>query len=319
MFKRSVAAFQDFFDISPKQARASLTLLALSAVLLFTPFFYRRWILPVIDARSGTQSDTARLNQIVAALQREEAKKAADQPSKPHQYKTANTTRIVKLSPFNPNTASVDQLENLGIPAFLAKRIDKYRQRGGQFRKKQDLQRIYDFPQDLFAKLEPYIVLNAPIADDRQPTIVQPQASRAYPSLAKSQIATFDINTADTTTLIRLKGIGSKLSVRILRFRDALGGFHSTNQYNEIFGLDSLAIGELRKYAKIQTPVQKIAINTVTPESLNKHPYFRNKKLTYVLENYRSQHGPYRSADDLQATKVIDEETLAKILPYLEF
>ena len=39
------------------------------------------------------------------------------------------------LKQFNPNSASIQEFTELGIPDFLANRIDKYRKAGGHFSK----------------------------------------------------------------------------------------------------------------------------------------------------------------------------------------
>ncbi len=62
--------------------------------------------------------------------------------------------------------------------------------------------------------------------------------------------APIDINTADTTALIALPGIGSKLAGRIVSFRDKLGGFNSVNQISEVYGLRDSVFQILLPYLK---------------------------------------------------------------------
>ena len=45
------------------------------------------------------------------------------------------------------------------------------------------------------------------------------------------------VNSADTTELKRLRGIGSVLSARIVKYRDKIGGFKSLEQIQKIYGL----------------------------------------------------------------------------------
>lgn len=274
-----------------------------------------------------------RLDSIAAELEKvpvtEEDKKSY--PESDYNRRIEKPTRLFK---FDPNNATTDQLTELGIPVFLAKRIDKYRSKGGKFRKKEDLLHIYDFPADLYKVLEPYITLSQPgnktfASESAQKPYANAEApssktnansyNKEYKTYAKPVIAPFDINTTDTTQLVKLKGIGTKLSQRILKFRDAIGGFHSVNQFSEIYGLDSLALSELNRYAKIMSPVRKININTANVEGLSSHSYLRNKKLAVVIINYRTEHGPYGSLDDLKKVKVLDGATIEKIGPYLEF
>lgn len=326
MIKRLVNQLQDFFGISRKEARAALVLMIFSFCLLWTPFIFRRWILPLVPLPS-TPVNTQRLDSIALDLDKAaEIAETEDTYKKPSYKKTPS--RPLRLFRFDPNQATAEELEELGIPKFLTKRIEKYRSKGGQFRKKEDLMHIYDFPSDVYKRLEPYIMLqNSPAkpaeyknyesSRAEKPTV--PVYNKEAKSNAKPVVSAFDINTADTTQLIRLKGIGTKLSLRIIKFRDALGGFHSASQFQEIFGLDSLAQSELNKYAKVQSPIRKININTATIEQLSSHSYLRNKKITSVIINYRDQHGPYAGIEDLKKVKVLDDVMIAKIAPYLTF
>ena len=45
-----------------------------------------------------------------------------------------------------------------------------------------------------------------------------------------------DLNTADSTTLMALKGIGPVFSVRIVKYRELLGGYYETAQLQEVYG-----------------------------------------------------------------------------------
>ncbi|GLU51780.1 competence protein ComEA [Dyadobacter frigoris] len=298
--------------------------MTLSFFLIWTPFVFKRWILPLLPT-SSEPINTQKLDSIAAQLEKDAALQEEENESNYSKKEYSKTpSKPVRFFPFDPNTASVDQLEELGIPAFIAKRIDKYRSKGGKFRKKEDLLNIYDFPSDVYQKLESYIKL--PETGSAYPKTKYPEkayANNSFPKEVKAYnkpvIVPFDINTTDTTQLIKLKGIGSKLSLRILKFRDALGGFHSTSQFSEIFGLDSLALTEMNKYAKIQSPVKKININTATVEELGQHSYLRNKKINSVIVNYRTQHGAFQSVEDLKKVRVLDEKVIEKIGPYLVF
>jgi competence protein ComEA len=326
MIRKVISQLQDFFGISRKEARGTLVLIILMSFLIWTPFVFRRWILPHFPLPTTTHpSSTQKLDSIVAELNKEASEKPDFNREEKKEY-AHKTEKTVRLFQFDPNTASVEDLTTLGIPEFLAKRIDKFRSKGGKFRKKEDLLNIYDFPASTYKTLEPYITLStSKIPAHSEKPGFTPDKKFAGAPLTKNNTYTrpvmiaFDINTADTTQLVKLKGIGSKLSVRILKFRDGLGGFHSTSQYAEIFGLDSTAVAELNTYARITTAVKKININTATVEELSSHSYLRNKKLANVIVNYRNQHGPYSSIEDLKKVKVLDGMTIEKLAPYLAY
>lgn len=46
-----------------------------------------------------------------------------------------------------------------------------------------------------------------------------------------------ELNSADTTELKKLRGIGSKLSQRIVKYRNKIGGYHSLEELKAIYGL----------------------------------------------------------------------------------
>lgn len=329
MLSKLLHRIQDFFGISPAGSRGALVLIVLSFGLVWAPTVFKWWVLPLFQ--DNIVPFTVEYLDSTAALLPDQGSQFGEEKDfqrNAYGKNTDATARPTRLFAFNPNTATPEELQELGIPKFLAFRIEKYRQKGGKFRRKEDLQKIYDFPPALFAKLDSYITLpgdgqktDSPAKDfaenaNRESPPVPARETKTYTRPAP---IAFDINTADTTQLATLKGIGSKLSARIVKFRDALGGFHSTEQYSEVFGLDSLALSELRKYGRIQTAPRKININTVITEELNRHPYFRNRKLNEVIVRYREQHGPYTSPESMKAVRILDEATLRKWEPYLSF
>lgn len=321
MYQKILNGLQDFFGISRKEARGALVMMVCCATIIWTPFFFRRWVLPLVPAGSPPPERTV-LDSIALLLEKQQATKykSRKRSAAVHEPPALRPEQI-KPAIFDPNSASVRELMGVGIPAFLAGRIERFRSKGGRFRRKQDLMKIYDFPPDLYARLEKYIEIvdMKPGLEAAQRSSSKPHSGTTARQELKNTSLAFDINQCDTTALIRLKGIGSKLAQRIVKFRDGLGGFHSTDQFHEVYGLDSLALSELRRHAKVLSSIKKININTATAEELARHPYLRNRKQMQVLTNYRTQHGPFRSLEELRNVKVLDDATIQKIGPYLSF
>jgi competence ComEA-like helix-hairpin-helix protein len=322
MLRKFTDRIQDFFGISRKEARGAIALIVVCLLLVWFPFIFRRYILPIFPTAQPLSE--AKLDSIVAEIEVENAFRTKNRKNFARKDYKTESRKPIRLAAFDPNTASVDRLSELGIPLFLAKRIDKFRSKGGKFRKKEDLLSIYDFPADLFLKLEPYIILSdiKSSYSQKRESGYSEKVFTPKEKVRKAEvpiISPFDINTADTTQLVKLRGIGTKLSMRILKFRDALGGFHSKTQFSEVFGLDSVAMAELNKYAVITTGVKKININTATVSELGSHSYLKNKKLVSVIVNYRNQHGNFKNSDDLRKVRILDEEQLRKIEPYIEY
>jgi competence protein ComEA len=324
MLQRLLYIIRDEFGLSRSQARGFLALAVLMMLCWFGPLAYDRFFSQAPKTISVSDARTA--DSLLAILETMQPEKPVYGKSTNNAYaakEVENPERPLSLFYFDPNLASAEQFQELGMPKFIAERIIKYRSKGGQFRKKEDLQKIYGLQPALYERLEPYI--NIPEKQTVTSIIpTQPDVSNVSPSVpakpifTKPAVTTFDINTADTSQLIRLKGIGSKLAARIVKFRDGLGGFASTTQYAEVFGLDSLALSELNRFAQVRTSVQKININTTSPEELDRHPYL-SKRQAEIIVRYREQHGAYKTAQDLLNIKILDEKLVNKIAPYLAF
>ncbi len=329
MFDRIIVFLQDFFSVSPKEARGITGLLLLSAMVLIFPVFLKHYLF--YRTPEERAEERVFLDSLVRAARLEEQAEAG--------VRKESTTKseFVGLKDFNPNTATEEEMISLGIPGFLARRIINYRQKGGIFRKNEDLRRIYDFPDELYQTLLPYIRLSPGSLNDADAEVPGKRPARDKPvksdfvqekkrqgvfnpGYQQTVIVPFDINKADTAQLKKLKGIGSGRARIILNYRNALGGFHSPSQYPEIYGLDTLSLSGLNQYARILSPPRKIAINAVSLDELLRHPYAKkHRKTSEAVIRYREQHGAYRSRDDLEKVINITPAFLDLLAPYLSF
>ena len=234
---------------------------------------------------------------------------------------------------FDPNTTSVAQFEALGLPKFIAERIEKYRSKGGKFRKKEDFAKIYGILPDTYERLEPFI--NLPSADDeslRTPQaqaagrisdvnldnkIVETKITEVFAKPITKQPIRFDLNTGDTTDFMKIKGIGSGYAKRIIKFREMLGGFANAEQIRETYGLPPETVEEILKYGFLKDGVKKLKINQLSLSEL-RHPYIKYLQAKAIIA-YREQHGKFKNSEDLKQIKILDEATLLKISPYIEF
>ncbi len=309
---------RDYFGFNSSETRGFLVLLVVIALLLFTPF-----LLDYLPDKIPVTNDTQQLDSLVAHLEISAPAYSSYEKKEPYASESKREKGVpVHLFTFNPNTISVEQWQELGVARWMAERILKYRAKGGSFRRKEDLLRIYDFPKDTYQKLEPYIQLPesaesrtfTPAAENHFTT------STSAPGTPKRErLTAFDLNEADTTQLKKIYGIGSKLAVRIIKFRDNLGGFVREEQVREVWGLDSTVVQELLKYGRLNSldGVRKIKINDLKAEEF-RHPYLKPYVAKAIIA-YRNQHGAFRSAADLKAVKLLDEQTLRKLEPYLAY
>ncbi len=64
-----------------------------------------------------------------------------------------------------------------------------------------------------------------------------PPSTSQFPQKNAYDKLMIELNTADTTTLKQLRGIGSILSLRIIKYRKKIGGFTHKEQLKNIYGL----------------------------------------------------------------------------------
>ncbi|MGK6352893.1 ComEA family DNA-binding protein [Parapedobacter sp. DT-150] len=220
---------------------------------------------------------------------------------------------------FDPNGLAVTDWKRLGLSEGQIRVIKNYEAKGGRFRKKEDLKKIYSIDEADYSRLEPYIRISTTGESSVPP---RPDSSyrrsndfgREEPA---RQLIPLDLNATDSLELQRLPGIGPVYASRIVRFRDRLGGFYHISQLMDVYGFDTARFDGLKAHIFVDTAsVKKIALNVADYDRLRNHPLI-SPKLANAIVQYRKQHGPYRSLADLLNIAIMDEGIFRKIAPYL--
>ena len=123
------------------------------------------------------------------------------------------------------------------------------------------------------------------------------------------------LNTADTTQLKMVPGIGPYFARKVVEYGQRLGGYVSVDQLDEIenFPLDS------KKYLTIEAPSPvKLDINRLSLNELKRHPYI-NFYQARAITDYRRLHGPIRSLEELRLSKDFPPEAIERLLPYVAY
>jgi len=205
---------------------------------------------------------------------------------------------------FDPNTAGEDELLRLGLAEKTVRGILRYRESGGRFRRPEDFGKIYTLPRADYERLLPYVRL----------------AGEAPRTEKRPRTTSLDVNEAGAEEWESLPGIGPGFAGRIVRFREALGGFLSVEQVSETFGLpDSV----FRRIAPLLVcngrPPRTLDPNHATEEELAAHPYISQGQARAVVR-YRERSGAFPTVDALQILSPFEgsQVPFSKIKPYLK-
>jgi competence protein ComEA len=321
-----------YFGFSRAETQGFVLLLLVALVVALAPLALRPAdpnYLPTADQRqldAWAQDLSARFDSSRAAHDRAYAARY------PARYPTAGTSRYpsvpqVRLAPFDPNTLTAEGWEARGVPHFVAGRIVNYGQKAGGFRAKSQVQRIYGLPDSVYQRLAPFMQLPAEMAGrgsaytDSRPAFGASGASMPSHFARKpAHLQPFDLNLADTTQLMQIKGIGRGRAKGLVKYRAELGGYVDESQLADYFMLRDAPdlVDSLHKYTFV-TPgfaPRPVHINSATFDELWPQPYV-GKPLARLIVAYRKQHGPFATPDDLRQLKLLKEENFVKLRPYV--
>lgn len=218
-------------------------------------------------------------------------------------------TRIIKPFQFNPNTLDMSGFEKLGLSSKTAQTVINYRNKGGKFYKPDDFRKIWGLKKEDADVLVPYIIIES--------NKTQGSYSNTFSNRNETKILSpICINTATVNDFKALPAVGN-LAYRIINFRDKLGGFISTQQVKETYGLTDSVFSAMQPYLMVSNmEIKKLSINEASEADLAQHPYI-SKTIARAIVIYRNQQGKFQSVEDLKNIVFIKLEIIEKIKPYL--
>ena len=228
-----------------------------------------------------------------------------------------------ELFNFNPNTIDSVQLTRLALPAQVKRNLLKYRRKGGRFYAVSDFSKIYGMNDSVYTKVSEFIRIDR-IEKKNFNRKTKPKdfeekvktKKLIQPDTVKN--ITFELNTATADDLIKLNGIGTVLSKRIVKYRKLLGGFLKFDQLREVYGLKPETIEKILPYLNLDTTLlEQINVNFAEASQLVKHPYI-DWELANALVNFRSENGFINEIQILQKNGVCNESDYQRISPYLK-
>lgn len=194
--------------------------------------------------------------------------------------------KTVESFRFDPNTASIDDFCRLGFTPKQAQSIVNYREKGGRFRRKPDFAKSFVVSDSVYRRLEKYI-----------------------------DIPLVDLNLADSAAFDALPGIGGWFAVKMVEYRNALGGYSYKEQLMDIRNFDQEKYDALSDLITVSekhlTPYQ---LWSLPADSLCRHPYIRNLETARSIVLYRETTPRNQwTVNGLSEAGIIPEDLAAKL------
>jgi competence ComEA-like helix-hairpin-helix protein len=140
-----------------------------------------------------------------------------------------------------------------------------------------------------------------------------------FQSDSRKSIRPVDINLSDTSELVKLPGIGSVLSARIIKYRIYLGGYARVEQLKEVYGLSEETYEMIKNRVTADSAfIKRININTADYKELSHIRYLEKYEISSIMK-YRQLKGKISKMSDLVDNKLITSEKAKKVGSYVRF
>ncbi len=306
--------FRDFFTFNKRERNGVFVLISIIFILVLYLNISSRFVSQEPFNFEKFDKDVARFRASV------KEKNFFSEP--PKNYNTSSMKATERFN-FDPNNLPESDWKRLGLSEKQIKSIKKFESKGGVFRNKEDLKKMYCIKNKLYVSLEPFITITS-VREKQilltestsmvEPANVKKSIDRIIPKVPSKSI--IELNTADSTMLTTIKGIGPFYAKSIIKFRNSIGGFVSKEQLLEIWKFDQEKLKTIESYITVDpSKIKKININSCEAKDL-KNAYI-NWTIANAIINYRNNHGKYKTLDEIKKTDLVDDETYRKIVPYL--
>ena len=198
---------------------------------------------------------------------------------------------------FSIDTVGVDYLRLIGFSTRQAEAVIEYRNRGKGIFSMNELRDCYAVSKEMADSLEHFIILS--VHDPFEGLV--------------------EINSADSTTLRKVRGIGAKTVVAVMQYRKLLGGFVRKEQIAELKCVTNENFAQISEQIYCDScKISKIDINFAPASDFEHHPYMSRKAAKLILETRESK-GGWNSIEEMQSDDIFTEEQARAIAPYLLF
>lgn len=279
---------KSYFSFSQKQIWAIISLCLLISVMYAVSFF-----MPYLV--SASKENDPYFEKVVQEMSNKIIYKYIDNQLNTNEY----SIKELKPHTFNPNTIDSLEMAKMGLRPKLIHTICNYRNKGGHYYNKEGFKKMYGLKDEEYQVLEPYIK-------------IEDNKSSNSPSIH------IDLNSADTSELKKINGIGSKLSIAIVNYRQSLGGYVQKEQLKEIYNISEETYNKIQHAVFVKkVKIKTINLNEATLEEMNKHPYLKGNIAKEIVQLRKKKDYQIEKIEQLREIELINEEIFRKIAPYI--
>ncbi len=288
---------KDYFSFNRGEKRGTLVFLIIIVVLIIANF-------SVDFFKSAQQTDFSEFENEIIAFEKELS------------VRKSNAEKgIISIKPFafNPNTISNKEWAALGFKDWQIKTIGNYKAKGGSWRSKADVSKIYGLTKPHFEQLKPFILLPENIDKYDSPDKKIETESVEY--------FNFNPNTISQTQWKQLGFKDWQIKV-IFNYKNKGGSWETKSDVKKIYGLDESNYNKLepfillpdstteKKYPKNKNDYTvKININTANAKELIKLKGINSEKYAAIIIKYRKNLGGFVAKEQLKEVWNLSEET----------
>lgn len=303
--------WKDFFYFTKTERQGIIVLVVLILGVFSIPQLFSLFNHPQKVDAAEQEKFEKELNEFISSLEE----------TKPHRKPNdssfrSSSKREIRLTAFDPNTADSMTFLSLGLPSWMAKNILRYRSKQGRFHHPEDLRKIYGLTEEQYQTLLPYIQIakSSEPRETRDTVQLLTAQNIQRDTIFKYQPGTIiSLNSADTTELKKIPGIGSAIARKIVNYRKRLGAFYRIEQLKEI----QLKAEKLRPWFSIDAgQIHRINLNKASLTRMSHHPYINFHQAKVIVE-YRKKKGSIKSLKQLSLYEEFTPADLERLEPYV--
>ncbi|WP_179344042.1 ComEA family DNA-binding protein [Winogradskyella ursingii] len=209
-----------------------------------------------------------------------------------------------KIYPFNPNYITDYKGYTLGMSNEEIDRLHKFRERNLWVNSAKDFQKVTKVSDSFLSTISPFFKFPDWVTNPIPKNNLY-NNSYSNNSKPKSYDQKIDLNIATVDQLKKVYGVGEKLSERIIKYRNKVGGFVAEVQLSEIYGLSPEVIERIKNDFTVKTPkaIKQLNLNTASRDQLVTIQYVDYEIANNIIEERTLRDG-FKSLEEL--TKVED-------------